>query len=379
MALFSRSKTPAGSIATGYAAPKAGAKLEPVTVERRPLSGRAVRVEVHYCGVCHSDLHQVNNDWLNSLYPCMPGHEIVGRVAEVADGVTQFTPGDLVAVGCMVDSCRTCSSCREGNEQYCEGQKGFTGTYNGPLQPDGTNTYGGYSDHLVVDEHFVLALPKGLDPKTAAPILCAGVTTYSPMKHWGVGAGTKVGVAGLGGLGHMAVQLAKAMGAHVTVVTTSKDKREDAEALGADAVLLVSDKKALKAAEASLDFVLDTIPYDHDFTPYLTLVRRDGAMTVVGQLMPSLKPLQTMELISKRRTLAGSLIGGIEETKEVLAFCAEHGIAPRTETIAIQDVNKAFKALKKGDVRFRYVIDMASIRKDVKATKTADVKDDAKP
>lgn len=379
MALFSRSKAPAGSIATGYAAPKAGAKLEPITVERRPLSGRNVRVEVHYCGVCHSDLHQVNNDWLNSLYPCMPGHEIVGRVAEVADGVTQFKVGDLVAIGCMVGSCGACPSCQGGEEQYCEGEHGWTGTYNGPFTPDGTNTYGGYSDHIVVDEHFVLALPDGLDPKTAAPILCAGVTTYSPLKRAGVGAGSKVGIAGLGGLGHMAVQLAKAMGAHVTVVTTSKDKREAAEAIGADAVLVVSDKKAMKAAEASLDFVLDTVPYDHDFTPYLTLVRRDGEMRVVGQLMPALKPLQMMELISKRRTLGGSIIGSIAETKEVLAFCAAHGIAPKTETIAVQDVNKAYKALKKGDVRFRYVIDMASIRKDVKASKKADVKDDAKP
>lgn len=245
--------------------------------------------------------------------------------------------------------------------------------------PDGTNTYGGYSDHIVVDEHFVLALPDGLDPKTAAPILCAGVTTYSPLKRAGVGADSKVGIAGLGGLGHMAVQLVKAMGAHVTVVTTSKDKREAAEAIGADAVLVVSDKKAMKAAEASLDFVFDTIPYDHDFTPYLTLVRRDGEMRVVGQLMPALKPLQMMELISKRRTLGGSIIGSIAETKEVLAFCAAHGIAPKTETIAVQDVNKAYKALKKGDVRFRFVIDMASIRKDVTTPRKADVKDDAKP
>ncbi len=264
----------------------------------------------------------------------------------------------------MVDSCRTCDSCGEGLEQYCTGPVSFTGTYNGPFTPDGTNTFGGYSDHLVVDEHFVLTIPEGLKPHEAAPILCAGVTTYSPLRHWKVGPGTVVGVAGIGGLGHMAVKMARAMGARVVALTTSDDKTTDIRSLGADEVVLTTSKEAMTANAESIDFLLDTIPYEHELIDYLKLLKRDGAMAVVGLLMPVKQTLEMMEILTKRRTLAGSLIGGIPETQEVLDFCAEHGIAPETEVIPIQDINKAFKHLKAGDVRFRYVLDMSTLKAD---------------
>ena len=350
--------------AIGYAAKHSWSKLRPLAFERREPGPRDVQIEVLYCGVCHSDLHQVQNDWDNTVYPCLPGHEIVGRVAAVGAEVTGHAVGDRVGVGCMVDSCRTCPACEDGLEQYCEGPKGWTATYNGPLKPDGTNTYGGYSDSVVVDEHFVLKIPAGMDLQTAAPLLCAGVTTYSPLKHWNVGPGTEVGVVGIGGLGHVAVRIAKALGARVTAFTTHEDKVDEIRTLGADDVVLSTDKAAMAAQEGALDVILDTVPEPHDFNPYVTALARDGHLVVCGLLAPNKLTLEMMEVLSKRRSIAGTIIGGIAETQETLDFCAEHGVAADVQVIPIQDVNTAFKTLDEGDVRFRFVIDMASLREE---------------
>lgn len=336
--------------------------LNKMDFERQAPAADEVLIDILYCGVCHSDLHQVKNDWGNTVYPCVPGHEIVGRVAAVGGQVKKFKVGDTVGVGCMIDSCGSCHSCEEGLEQYCEGPRGFTATYNGPVKPDGTNTYGGYSINIVVKESFVLRIPESLDIKAAAPILCAGVTTYSPLRHWKVKAGDKVAVAGLGGLGHMAVKLAKAMGAEVTVITTSKEKKEAAEALGADAVLFSEDKEAMKAKELYFNFILITIPDAFDINPYVCLLARDATLVTVGMLGPYKKPTDNNEVAFHRRSVAGSLIGGIAETQEVLDFCAEHGILPDIEMIPIQDINKAFDKMMDGEVRFRYVIDMQSLK-----------------
>jgi uncharacterized zinc-type alcohol dehydrogenase-like protein len=351
----------------GYAAKRKRAKLKPFHFEREEPGADEVQLEVLYCGVCHSDLHQVRDEWHNTVYPCLPGHEIVGRVTRVGAAVTSHQVGDLVGVGCMVDSCGSCRGCRDGLEQYCEGPKGATLTYNGPMQPDGTNTFGGYSDTIVVKEHFVLRIPEALAARgleRVAPLLCAGITTYSPLRHWKAGPGQEVAVVGLGGLGHMAVQLAKALGARVTVITSSKEKDGDARRLGAADVLLEDDDEAMAQAELRFDLVLSTLPDPYDLNPYVKLVKRDGALVVVGVLAPYEKPLDNSEVAFHRRTVAGSLIGGIAETQEVLDFCATHGITADVEVIPIQEINEAFDRMQEGDVRFRFVIDMATLAKE---------------
>lgn len=338
--------------------------LARMDIEREPPKADELLIDVLYCGVCHSDLHQVKNDWSNTVYPCIPGHEVVGRVVETGSAVTRFKTGDVVGVGCMIDSCGQCSSCTGGDENYCEGPVSWTATYNGYMKPDGSgyNTFGGYSTSLVVKESFVLRIPDALDIKSAAPILCAGVTTFSPLRHWNVKEGTKVGIAGLGGLGHMAVQLAKAMGAEVTVLTTKKEKQVDAERLGAHKVLISEDKEAMTSNEATLDLILVTIPDKFDVNPYITLLRRDGSLVTVGLLGPYKAPTDNMEVAMHRRSVSGSLIGSIKETQDVLEFCAAHAIAPEVEMIPIQDINKAFDRMMDEEVRYRFVIDMQSLK-----------------
>lgn len=345
----------------GFGANRWTKKLHPHTFKREEPRADDLVIEVLYCGVCHSDVHQVNNDWSNTVWPCVPGHEIVGRVVQVGKSVKKFREGETIAVGCMQDSCGECKSCKEGDEQYCESEVGFLGTYNGPIQPSGQNTYGGYSDTLVVNEKFALKVPSSLDIEAVAPILCAGVTTYSPLKHWKAGPGKKVAIAGFGGLGHMATQIANAMGAEVTVLTTSKEKRKDALRLGASHVLVMSDSKALKKADASFDLILSTIPYAHEIEPYTKLLARDGHLVLVGVLVPEPK-WQPMNIIMQRRHIAGSLIGSIKETQEVLNFCAKHNIQPEVEIIGIEEINEAFRKIVKKRAHYRYVIDMASLK-----------------
>lgn len=347
---------------TGYAAENAKSPLKPIEFERRDPGPKDVQIDILYCGVCHSDLHQVRDDWENTVWPCLPGHEIVGRVVKTGADVTKFAEGDLVGVGCMVDSCRQCEACQEGLEQYCQGPHSWTATYNGPMKPDGTNTFGGYSNVIVVTEDFVLRVPENLDTKAVAPLLCAGITTYSPLRHWNVQPGHKVGVVGLGGLGHMATQLATAMGAEVTVFTTSPDKEADARRLGASDVVLSTDKKAMTALEGKFDYILSTIPVPHDINPYTQLLKRDATLTIVGMLAPIEPGVNNMKLAGQRHSVAGSLIGGIAETQEVLDFCGKHGITAEVEVIPISDINDAFDRMDKGKVKFRFVIDMASLK-----------------
>ena len=359
--------------AQGYAAHHSFSRLKLLDFEREDAGPRELEIDVLYCGVCHSDVHQAKNEWSNTVYPCMPGHEVVGKVRKVGAGVTRFRVGDMVGVGCMIDSCRSCAPCREGEENYCESPNSWLATYNGPMVPakeaDGENiygrdnTFGGYSDVVVVNEDFVLAIPAALTPEAAAPILCAGVTTYSPLKQWGVKAGDRVGVLGFGGLGHMAAKLAKAMGAEVTVFTRSKDKLELAQKLGVNGVL-EDDDKALEKLANSFDFILSTVPEKHDVNPFIELLKRDATLCVVGALEP-LKPIDNQALAFHRKRVAGSLIGSIAETREVLEFCARHGIAPEIEIIPIQGVNDAYKKVEKADVHFRYVIDMASLKDEM--------------
>jgi len=343
-----------------YAATSATSPLAPFSIERRDIRPSDVALEILYCGVCHSDLHQARNEWSNSTFPMVPGHEIVGRVTRVGASVKRFKPGELAAIGCMVDSCRSCESCRRGLEQYCE--KGMTGTYNTPDSLDRTKqTFGGYSEAIVVDEAYTLRLPEKLDPKGAAPLLCAGITTYSPLRHWQVGPGKKVGVVGVGGLGHMGVKFARAFGAHVVAFTTSARKVEDALRLGAHEVVVSTRESDMKKHTASFDFILDTVSGEHDINAYLALLKVDGALTMVGA--PE-KPLSVgvFNLLASRRTLAGSGIGGIAETQEMLDFCAKHAVISDVEVIAIQDINGAFERLARGDVKYRFVIDMASLK-----------------
>ena len=341
----------------------AGKTLKPMEVERPEPKEDEVSIEVLYCGVCHSDVHQVANDWSNTIYPCVPGHEIIGRVKNTGSAVTRFKTGDVVGVGCLIDSCKHCKPCRDGEEQFCQGPVGATMTYNGYWKPDGTgfNTYGGYSTHVVANQAYVLSIPENLKLSAAAPILCAGVTTYSPMKHWGVKAGQKVGIIGIGGLGHMAVMIAKAMGATVVAITTKKEKREAALALGADEVLISDDKDAMKAHETSFDFLLCTIPDAFDVNPYICLLNPRCSLVTVGLLAPYKAATNNLEVAKLGRSVGGSLIGGIAETQEVLDLCAEHGILPLVEMINIQDINEAYSKMKDEDVRFRYVIDMKSL------------------
>jgi len=348
--------------AVGYAAQTAQTPLAPFSFDRRQPGSHDVQIEILFCGVCHSDLHTVRNEWHNTVYPALPGHEIVGRVTKVGAHVKHFKAGDLAGVGCMVDSCQHCPSCAEGLEQYCE--NGFTGTYNAPDKHNGGVTYGGYANNIVVDEKFVLRISDKLDPAGAAPLLCAGITTYSPLRHWKVGKGHKVGIVGLGGLGHMGVKIAHAMGAHVVLFTTSPNKIDDALRLGADEVVISKDPKQMEAHANSFDFILNTVAAPHNLDAFLSLLKRDGAMTLVGAPAESHPSPNVFNLIMKRRTLAGSLIGGIKETQEMLDFCAEHGIVSDIEMIAIQDINQAYERMLKSDVKYRFVIDMASLQRD---------------
>ena len=345
-----------------YAAASATSGLGPATIKRRTPGMHDVQIEVLFCGVCHSDLHQVRGEWQNTMptvYPCVPGHEIVGRVTRAGSAVRKFKEGDRAAVGCMVDSCRKCSACRDGQEQFCEGPATFT--YNSPDPHQGGVTQGGYSQSIVVDEAFVLRVPERLDGAGAAPLLCAGITTYSPLRHWKVGKGQKVGVVGLGGLGHMAVKLANAFGARVVVFTTSPGKAEDAVRLGASDVVVSKDAAAMQKEAGSFDFILDTVSAPHELNAYLELLKRDGTLTMVGAPETPM-PLGVMSLIFRRRRLAGSLIGGIRETQEMLDFCAEHGIVSDVEVIPVQKINEAYDRLVRSDVKYRFVIDMASLK-----------------
>jgi uncharacterized zinc-type alcohol dehydrogenase-like protein len=347
--------------AKAYSAGAATSPLAATTITRRNPTEHDVQIEILFCGVCHSDLHQVRNEWsgvMPTVYPCVPGHEIVGRVTKVGSAVTKFKSGDLAAVGCMVDTDRTCPECQAGFEQFCPN---VTLTYNFPDKHLGGVTYGGYSDSVVVDEHFVLRVPSNLDLAGTAPLLCAGITTYSPMRHWGVTTGKKVGVVGLGGLGHMGVKFAHALGAHVVVFTTSPGKKDDALRLGADEVVISRNADEMQKHTDSFDFILDAVAADHDINAYIQLLRRDGNITLVGA--PE-KPLavSAFPLIFKRRSLSGSPIGGIPETQEMLDFCGAHSITADVEVIPIQKINEAYERLLKQDVKYRFSIDMASLK-----------------
>jgi uncharacterized zinc-type alcohol dehydrogenase-like protein len=350
----------------GYAVHDATSPLVPFSFERREPGPHDVQIRILYAGICHSDLHQAHNDWGNSLYPMVPGHEIVGEVVKIGAHVKKLKPGDLAGVGCMVDSCRECSACTEDLEQYCE--KGATLTYNDrerdyrDPKPDGPLTFGGYSEQIVVEERFVVGIPKTLDLKGVAPLLCAGITTYSPLRHFKVGKGDKVGVIGLGGLGHMGIKFARAFGAHVTMITTSPDKGKDARRLGADEVLLSRDAAAMQAAAGKFDFLLNTIPVPHDLNPYLALLKRDRTMALVGVLTELSPPIHGANLIMGRKSVIGSAIGGMKETQEMIDFCAAHNIVSDIEMIDIQDVNTAYQRMVKNDVKYRFVIDIESLR-----------------
>jgi uncharacterized zinc-type alcohol dehydrogenase-like protein len=344
-----------------YSAASASSALGPTTIPRREPLADDVEIEILYCGVCHSDVHQVRDDWhafMPTKYPCVPGHEIVGRVTRVGSAVANFELGDLAAVGCIVDSCRTCANCRDGEQQYCSNRS--VPTYNGPDRHLGGVTYGGYSNSVVVTESFCLRISAKLDLAGAAPLLCAGITTYSPLRHWNVRKGQKVGIVGLGGLGHMAVKFAKAFGATTVVFTTSPSKAEDARRLGADEAVLSTDVAQMKRHNGSCDFILDTASAAHDINRYIRLLELDGTMTLVG--MPS-EPVSVVAplLVFGRRRLSGSSIGGIRETQEMLDFCAEHGITADVEVIRIDQINDAYERMLKGDVKYRFVIDMSSL------------------
>lgn len=343
----------------GYAAHKDHTPLERFPFKRRDVGAEDVGIDILFCGICHSDMHQLNNDWKFSQYPMVPGHEIIGRVTSVGSKVSKFAPGDLVGVGCMVDSCRQCPNCKSHEEQFCD--KGNTQTYNSADKHLGGLTYGGYSKYIVVTQDFVLKVSESLDPAAAAPLLCAGITTYSPLKRANVGKGSKVGVVGLGGLGHMAVKLAHAMGAHVTVFTTSANKTNAAKQLGATDVVLSTDAKAMEQVANQYDFILDTVSAKHDMNPYLNALKHDGQFTQVG-LPADPMEISMFPMIFKRLNVSGSLIGGIKETQEVLDFCAKHKITSDIELINIDEINTAFQRLAKGDVKYRFVIDMASLK-----------------
>ncbi|MCH4195460.1 MAG: NAD(P)-dependent alcohol dehydrogenase [Serratia liquefaciens] len=348
------------NITHAYAAHDAKSALVPFDYMPRTLRDHDVQIKVLFCGVCHSDLHQARNEWSNTLFPVVPGHEIVGRVSAVGNHVSRYQVGDLVGVGCMVDSCRSCPSCDEGLEQYCE--NGFTGTYNGEDRQTGATTYGGYSTDMVVDQDFVLRVPENLDPAGVAPLLCAGITTYSPLRQWGAGPGKKVGIVGLGGLGHMGVKLARAMGAHVVLFTTSASKVEDAKRLGAHEVVISRNPEEMAQHTNSFDFILNTVAAQHDLNPFLNLLRRDGTLTLVGAPEHDHPSPQVFNLIMKRRRIAGSLIGGIAETQEMLDFCGQHGITSDIELIPMQQINEAFERMLKSDVKYRFVVDIDSLR-----------------
>ena len=346
-------------IVKAYGNYSATEELVPLTIERRELLPTDVQIDILYCGVCHSDIHTARSEWGPARYPVVPGHEIVGKVIAVGSDVTKFKVGDAVGVGCIVDSCKHCSSCDEGLEQYCE--NGMTGTYGSIDKISGGHTLGGYSEKIVVKEDFVLRMPDNLDLSKAAPLLCAGITTWSPLVHWKVKKGDKVGVVGLGGLGHMGIKFAAAMGAHVVMITTSPEKGKDAKLLGADEVLLSTDAEAMKANQNTFDFLLNTIPVGHDVDPYVNLLKRDKTMAMVGAIEP-LTHVNSANLVRLRKNIAGSMIGGIKETQEMLDFCGEHNILPEVEMITIQDINAAWDRVVKADIKYRFVIDMESLK-----------------
>ena len=349
----------------GYGAQGSDKDLEAVVFERKDPREGEVAFKVTYCGVCHSDLHQVRNDWENTVYPCVPGHEVVGEVTEVGEGVTKFKKGDLIGVGCMVNSCMECDKCKEGSENYCESEEGFTATYNGKMNSDETNTYGGYTTHLVVREEFGITIPDGYDPKYVGPVMCAGITVYSPMKHWNLKEGQRLGVVGIGGLGHMAIKLGKALGAEVVAFTRNEGKKDEILEMGADKVVISDNEEEMQKAAQTIDLLINTIPVPHDINPYVNVMRKDATIVVVGNLMnfPDVVP---GPLVMNRVSLAGSLIGGIKETQEVIDLCAEHDISPNIKVIDMQDINEVFKALEEGnDGDYRHVIDMESLHSKV--------------
>ncbi len=359
------------SDAIGYAASDPSSTLKPIRFRCDEPGANDVLIDILYCGVCHSDIHQARNEWGNTVYPCLPGHEIVGRASRIGGAVTRVAVGDLVGVGCMIDSCGRCAACLDGAENYCEGPNSWLATYNGPMVPAARspsrgniygrdNTFGGYATAIVVTERFVLRLPDALAPEAAAPILCAGVTTYAPMRHWGVGPGSAVGIIGFGGLGDMALRIAIALGATVTVFTNSPDKEADARRLGAARVVVGTGRAALAGLRNSFDFLLDTIPQAHELDAFVTLLKRDRTIVVVGAL-ETMKPVNNVAVARFRRSVAGSLIGSIADTQEVLDFCARHGIAPAIELIAIADINEAYERITRGEVRYRHVIDMGTL------------------
>jgi uncharacterized zinc-type alcohol dehydrogenase-like protein len=345
----------------GYAAQTAASPLTPFTFERRDPGPRDVQIDILFCGVCHSDLHTARGEWFGVTHPVVPGHEIVGRVVKTGAAVTKFKAGDLVGVGCMVDSCRTCPNCVDNTEQYCD--VGMTGTYNAPdIHIPGKMTYGGYSTDIVVDEHFVLRVPETLDAAAVAPLLCAGITTYSPLRHWNAGRGSKVGIVGLGGLGHMGLKFAHAFGAETVLFTTSPGKEQDARRLGADAVVLSKDEAAMQKHANSFDFILDTVAVSHNLDAYTSLLKRDGTLCLVGAPEHPHPSPAIWNLLMKRRSIAGSGIGGIKETQEMLDFCAEHKIVSDIEQIPMQGINEAYERMLRSDVKYRFVIDLASLR-----------------
>ncbi len=346
-----------------YAAKSATSPLAPMSIERRAPGAKDVSIDILYCGVCHSDLHTARGEWPGVLFPSVPGHEIVGRVTAVGKDVMKHKVGDLVGVGCMVDSCRICAPCKHGIEQYCASEHGMTLTYNGAMKGGMPNTYGGYSAHIVVDEHFVLAIRHGEDQLAAvAPLLCAGITTWSPLRHWKAGPGKKVGIVGIGGLGHMGVKLARALGAHVVAFTTSPSKKQAARDLGAHEVVVSTDPAEMAAHVSTFDFILNTVSVSHNLDAYLNLLGLDGTMTLVGAPSHPHPSPNAFGLIIGRRSLAGSAIGGIAETQEMLDFCAKHGIVSDIEKIAMADINAAYERLLKGDVKYRFVIDMETLK-----------------
>jgi len=338
----------------------ADAPLNEMTIDRRDVTAKDIEIEILYCGVCHSDLHTARNDWGWTVYPSVPGHEIVGRVTKVGSEVTKLKVGDIAGVGCLVDSCQTCESCKQDLEQYC--LTGWTGTYGGVDKHLGGSTFGGYSQKIVVDEHFVLKVPANLDLAAVAPLLCAGITSWSPLRHWNVTKGSKVAVVGLGGLGHMAIKLAKGLGAEVTLFSRTPDKEKDALDLGADAVIISTDDNQMQSVGGKFDLIIDTVPYIHDVNPYVATLNISGTLVLVGYL-GGLEPfLNTVPMILGRKSIAGSLIGGIAETQEMLDFCGEHNIVSEIEIIKMQDINEAYERMLKSDVKYRFVIDMASLK-----------------
>lgn len=343
-----------------FGAESSKADLKEMQIDRRTITPKDIEIEILYCGVCHSDLHTVRNDWGGTLYPAVPGHEIVGKVVRVGEQVTKLKVGDFAAVGCLVDSCRECESCKQDLEQYC--LNGFIGTYNGNDKHLHKQTFGGYSEKVVVDEHFVLKVPKNLDLAAAAPLLCAGITTWSPLRHWKVGKGSKVAVVGLGGLGHMAIKLAKGLGAEVTLFSRSPSKIQDAKDLGADDVVISTDSENMKSVKGKFDLIIDTVPYVHDVNPYVSTLSINGTLVLVGYLGDLTPMLNSVPMIMERKSVAGSVIGGIAETQELLDFCGEHNIVSEIEIIKMQDINKAYERMLKSDVRYRFVIDMASLK-----------------